>query len=354
MKALLEKIMTKNGKIILACTACVLLVGVVCFAWSILTEQREVTVSIDGEKSSYVTFKHTVGEFLEDENIVIGKNDVVNVAMDQVLEDNNKINIQRAKEVNIDVDGNTLHLGVMDMTVGEALEQAGVTLDEDDTVKPSEDTKLSLGMEIKVYRIEVKEEVREMELAYPVEKRRDSSMSIYEEKVLREGTVGKQTDTYRVTYCNGKIKKEELLNSDVEEPIARVVVTGSYDVASRSGNQSTTATAKQSTSQATASSDSSNYAPNGMKYSTTLTVKATAYTHDGSKTKMGTECRVGAIAVDPSVIPLGTRLYVEGYGYCTAEDTGGKIKGNRIDVFLDTEAECNTWGVKTVKVYILD
>ncbi|MEE0777234.1 MAG: 3D domain-containing protein, partial [Bacillota bacterium] len=53
------------------------------------------------------------------------------------------------------------------------------------------------------------------------------------------------------------------------------------------------------------------------------------------------------------VIPLGSKLYVEGYGVCTAEDTGGLIKGNRIDVFLNTEEECDAWGVKSVKVYIL-
>ncbi|MBQ2764366.1 MAG: 3D domain-containing protein, partial [Firmicutes bacterium] len=53
-------------------------------------------------------------------------------------------------------------------------------------------------------------------------------------------------------------------------------------------------------------------------------------------------------------IPLGTRLYVEGYGYCIAEDTGGLIKGDRIDLFLGSEAECEAWGVQDVLVYILE
>ena len=86
-----------------------------------------------------------------------------------------------------------------------------------------------------------------------------------------------------------------------------------------------------------------------------LTCKATAYHEpEGSLTKSGTLSRVGAIAVDPSVIPLGTELYVEGYGYCVAEDTGGLIKGNRIDIYLDSEAECVNWGVRDVTVYILE
>ncbi|MFP9075894.1 3D domain-containing protein, partial [Enterococcus faecalis] len=61
-----------------------------------------------------------------------------------------------------------------------------------------------------------------------------------------------------------------------------------------------------------------------------------------------------AVAVDPSVIPLGTRLYVEGYGEAIASDTGGAIKGNIIDVQFPTNAQCEQWGRRTVQVPILD
>ena len=61
-----------------------------------------------------------------------------------------------------------------------------------------------------------------------------------------------------------------------------------------------------------------------------------------------------AVAVDPSVIPLGTRLYVEGYGEAIASDTGGAIKGNIIDVHFPTNAQCEQWGRRTVQVTILD
>jgi len=63
---------------------------------------------------------------------------------------------------------------------------------------------------------------------------------------------------------------------------------------------------------------------------------------------------VGGVAVDPKVVPLGTDLFVEGYGYAKAVDTGGLIKGNRIDVFLETSKECYNWGRRNVKVYILE
>lgn len=90
-----------------------------------------------------------------------------------------------------------------------------------------------------------------------------------------------------------------------------------------------------------------------------FTVRATAYTSDPREnggwnvTAIGTKIRRGVIAVDPRVIPLRTRVYVEGYGFATAEDTGGAIKGNKIDVVMDTKAQSRNWGVRNVKIYIL-
>ena len=88
-------------------------------------------------------------------------------------------------------------------------------------------------------------------------------------------------------------------------------------------------------------------------------MKATAYDDSpesngkwGPYSAMGNRLRYGVVAVDPSVIPLGTRLYIEGYGEAIAEDTGGAIKGNRIDLFMD-RASAQKFGVQNVVVHIL-
>lgn len=86
-------------------------------------------------------------------------------------------------------------------------------------------------------------------------------------------------------------------------------------------------------------------------------VLSTAYTGD-TQTSTGIKPSynpngISTIAVDPSVIPYGTLVYVEGYGVAIAADTGGDIKGNRIDVFLNSESACITWGRKTVRIDIL-
>lgn len=88
------------------------------------------------------------------------------------------------------------------------------------------------------------------------------------------------------------------------------------------------------------------------------TFEATAYTDDVAsqgkwvgQTATGRDPAVGVIAVDPNIIPLNTKLHVEGYGDCVAGDTGGAIKGKRIDIFLNSSNECKKWGRQQVKVW---
>ncbi|TCP55417.1 3D (Asp-Asp-Asp) domain-containing protein [Tumebacillus sp. BK434] len=107
----------------------------------------------------------------------------------------------------------------------------------------------------------------------------------------------------------------------------------------------------------------------GMAYTKTLNMDATAYGPGnimwqwGGQTFTGTKVREGVIAVDPKVVPLGSKVYVTGYNspllpaggfVATAEDTGGAIKGNRIDIYIDgTQAQLRQFGKQDVKIYIL-
>ena len=103
------------------------------------------------------------------------------------------------------------------------------------------------------------------------------------------------------------------------------------------------------------STKNSNGAPS--KYSKVITVEATAYSSqdpgNGNYTATGSRLKKGIVSVDPRLIPLGTRLYVEGYGYAVADDVGGAIKGHRIDLAYDSRSEALQFGRQTVKVYVL-
>jgi 3D (Asp-Asp-Asp) domain-containing protein len=81
--------------------------------------------------------------------------------------------------------------------------------------------------------------------------------------------------------------------------------------------------------------------------------EATAYCYTGNRTYTGTWPSRGTIAVDPTIIPLGTRLFVEGYGEGIAEDTGGAIQGEIIDLYMESESECWDWGRRQVEVKII-
>ena len=86
----------------------------------------------------------------------------------------------------------------------------------------------------------------------------------------------------------------------------------------------------------------------------TIILEATAYTWTGYRTATGTWPSRGTVAVDPEVIPLGTRLYIEGYGEAIAADTGGDIKGNRVDLYMESEDECWQFGRRPVEVVIAE
>ncbi|MBC7325045.1 MAG: G5 domain-containing protein [Moorella sp. (in: Bacteria)] len=137
-----------------------------------------------------------------------------------------------------------------------------------------------------------------------------------------------QEETFRVIYEDGQEVGRELVASKViKEAVPEIVAVGTIDTASRGGQT--------------------------FRFERVFWAVATAYTHTGSPTATGVYPRVGTIAVDPSVIPLGSRLYVEGYGFGIAQDVGSAIKGNRIDVFLDTREATARWGIRRVKVYVL-
>ena len=104
----------------------------------------------------------------------------------------------------------------------------------------------------------------------------------------------------------------------------------------------------------TSSKSTSSKKSSSSKVVTTMTVSATAYAGD-SITATGTIPKVGrTIAVDPRVIPYGTKVYIPALGGTyIAEDCGGGIKGNKIDIFMSSEAKCNSWGVRNIEIQIL-
>jgi 3D (Asp-Asp-Asp) domain-containing protein len=176
------------------------------------------------------------------------------------------------------------------------------------------------------------------------------------------GTVGASVLAAENTEENQKIaqveQKKESINtninnnqSDIEEPVVNNII-----------KKGKTATPKVESEEDMESQEPQEPQEPIKESNPVITVDATAYTAScegcSGITKTGVNIKDNpeekVIAVDPNVIPLGSEVYVEGYGYATAEDIGGAIDGNEIDVFIPTEKEAKDWGRKQVKVTIID
>ena len=283
---------------------------------------REVYATINGEEFTFNSKAHTVEGFLEEEQIDFGDSDYISTPLTTFIYDGIELDIQHATDFKVTADGKTRSYESLANTVGEALDDAGIKLDEDDIVTPQKDELLTSDLEIVVQRVDVKVEVVEEAVPFETVEKDDSSLDEGTSKVVTEGVEGKDQVTYSVTYVDGK--------ETSRKETARTTLTAAVDKVIANGTRI-------------------NY--NGQTYSRKLVVKAYAYT-GGGRTAMGTRARVGEIAVDPSVIPLGTNVYIEGVGARRAEDTGGNIKGNTIDIYMNTESECRSWGIRYVTIYI--
>ncbi|WP_047980707.1 G5 and 3D domain-containing protein [Ornithinibacillus contaminans] len=301
---------------------------------------NEVVVSIDGNEEVYYTVAGTVEEFLNENELTVSEHDEVSQALDATIKDGLKLTISKAFEVTIQDGGEEVKAWSTGGSVADVLAANDITLAELDQVKPAKDEAVTKDTAISIVRIEKKTEEVTDTIAFKTETRTDSSMTKGQEKVLAAGVEGEVVKQYEVTYENGKEVKRELLEEEViKESENRVVVVG--------------------TKQQNLVTLSSGSEPAGGKE---FTMTASAFTAECSGCSGFTTTGINlnanpnmkVIAVDPSVIPLGTKVWVQGYGEAIAGDTGGHINGNRIDVHVPTKADAYQWGVRKVKVKIID
>ncbi|WP_297391928.1 3D domain-containing protein [uncultured Peptoniphilus sp.] len=296
---------------------------------------NDVELNINGKTKTVFTYEKTVGDFLKKEGIVLKNKDLVSPSIDKEIEKDMKITISSPKSYHIKDGNKTLIAEASGYTVADVLDNLNIKLNKLDRVSLPLDEIAKEGMEVKIDRVVVENLDNKIEIPFETESRENNDMFEGEKKVITKGEVGQKTESLKNTYVNGVLETTEVLKSEItKDPVKEVV-----EVGTKKGTQ----------------------APNGKNAKRVIVMQATAYDPTaGSKTAMGTRARVGAVAVDPRVIPLGSKLYIESmdgfasYGYATAEDTGGAIKGNRIDLFYNSNAEANRFGRRNVKVYVLD
>lgn len=208
----------------------------------------------------------------------------------------------------------------------------GIVMDDDDRFSMADDEKLLKDCMVTVNRVEVKTETYEEAIACPVQDLTQPELGT--QTLATPGREGLRRVTGIRTYVDGVITDVVELESEILRHPTTTVLYSEQPIPG---------------------------AGNGKPedYSRMLTCQSTAYCIKGT-TASGKKTQKGYVAVDPSVIPLGTWLYIESltpgmedYGYCIAADTGGAIVGNMVDVYFYTEDECRVWGRRNINVYVL-
>ena len=240
------------------------------------------------------------------------------------------LNIERAFSVNIQADGQTYPVKMVYGTVADALQRAGITLEGDDYTEPALDRLVTAGTQIPY----------DTEYVYTSLYFRNTGRTT----TVQHGAEGQQTVTTRDRYVDG-----ELENSIVVDSTTTVQPTNHVIKTYGAGAPVSPLTGPDGTTNAPAS------------YSKVLTGKATGYYSKTGKGSSGLGLGYGTVAVDPDVIPYGTKLYITStdgkfvYGYAVATDTGIAVQKGQIlvDLFYETYAESVINGAIQVNVYVV-
>lgn len=312
--------------------------------------KKEVIIYDEGRKIVIKTIKSTVDDALSQVGIRLGPDDYINIKPETKLQKKsaNEIHIKRAVPINVVIEGRQDKIMTTAETVKDALSKKSITLNSMDKIVGAKlNDKIEKNMKFSIVR--VKEEIvsEEIPIPYKTVSKDNPKLKHGIRRSVREGTEGKKEKVYQVLTEDGKEVKRTLLKENVTmNPVDRIVEEGTM-----LGHKTSRG--------------------DFLRYDKVLNMRATAYTasyadtgkHPGHPefgiTYTGVKARKGIIAVDPRVIPLGTKVYVEvagdtpDYGYAVAADIGSAIKGDLIDLYFDSQSYVNRWGCKRVKVYVL-
>lgn len=304
----------------------VFLVGLFAYA----ATPNRVTIVVDGSEKQVNTHLLKVRGILLKQGVSLEHKDVVEPGLESYVS-NRKIVVKKAKLITLQYNQIKENIFVYSNSVEGALNECGFS---EEAVKNSRILAGKLKDRAKI-RIATLRTLKQVKLVYF-----DSQGRIVENPKQKE-KLGKKK-----LVIEKKFSDELLLASTVisEKVLEKPYVAPRTRLVARSN--------RDDSREESGDSNSSEISPSWKK----LTVVATAYAPGagaGYITATGAKAGRGIIAVDPDVIPLGTKLYVPGYGYGVAADTGGAINGKRIDLCFDTRSKAMNWGRRTVNVYIV-
>lgn len=306
-------------------------------------------VITDGDRTfTYTTFATDPAEILDQAGMALDNYDTY------TTQDGSSITISRAPEIRLSYRGEEFTVTAAGETVGQLLTRLGLDVNGQDTLSHPLDTPVVDGMALRIDQTLIRQETYTAAIPHETTVCADVSLPKGTQEVLLEGRDGELLYTAQVTYFNGQEVDREILSQvQTIAPVTEII------------GQGTGAPVKARENQMPIIEDGYIIMPSGeiLTYYKTDNVTATGYTHTDAGcdliTSTGTTVHYGTAAVDPRFIPYGTRMLIVShdaeryYGIATAEDCGGAIKRDRMDLYFPTYEECIEFGRRRCTIYFL-
>lgn len=286
---------------------------------------------------------------LKEAGITLGEFDVYEFR--ETRDRSYELEIERAFDVAFTCGGVQQTVAMLEgQTVADLLKKAGVTVGAEDILNPAPETVVTPETKVQLQRVTYETETVSEVIPYETVEQHTPLLKNGKTRQMSAGSDGAKTTTTVKKYIDGVY--QETVSEDVvvtKEPVSEVVLYG---------DSSATVTTLEVPSSLKLDANG-----NPVNYVKKITGKGTAYSaRDGAKTASGRYAIPGHVAVNPNVIPYGSKLYIKSadgsfvYGYAVAADTGIALMDGRVtvDLFFDTYLESCLFGAKTMEIYVLE
>lgn len=359
MKIILDNISTTIKESINKYKVKFILISIFIISMSVLLtiisiNRKQITISIDGKQISVMTLANTEQKLLSKERITLGEKDKISLPLTTRIKDKDIISIKRAVNVTVKVDNKVISTKSAEDNIDLLLKAEGLALNVEDKVLPDIKTKLTDGLEIDLIRVTSKTITDSIPLSYETVVKSSDQLPKTSRQITQEGKIGYKLITSTAFYEDGKeVSRKFICEAIDSKPVTKIITQGTKVITQ----------APKIVAERLVTSQSISRGGELVDYRNVVKVRATAYyatsgvghtyTSTGRLAVRDINGGYSTIAVDPGVIPYGTKLFVEGYGLAIAADTGSAIRGNTIDVYFNTRGEACNWAVKYVNVYIM-
>ena len=319
-----------------------------------------MTIVVDGKPTVVETRQPTLQRLLDEQAISIGKHDRISASVDAPVKHGDKFEIERSAQLLVTVKGKVRTLHTTQKTVSAALKAASIAFDSDDKLVPAGTTRVKTGMKVKVVQVTTMIVEQKKTIPFETEERKDRSLHVGKKKTVAKGENGQIVKKVKKTFEDGVLKQKLVVDEQVvAAPKKQIVAIGTRKpvrvLSAVYENDDTADNADESTSGSTIKRGGVEFSAKKVLRNVTLTAYTADFASTGKSkshkyygiTASGARVKEGqTIAVDTRVIPMGYWVYIEGVGLRRAEDRGSAIKGNKIDVYVETNREARYFGRK--------